>query len=162
MTDVTVTQADRNAAANGVLRRLAYQCGGMQSWMEPAVASMRRGEQDDHPDIQDFARHRIAALADAQEEAVAWMERHDYGDGEVEIHWHVADSQIGRHIAKYQKDQHGKTLFPLYTHPPAQDVEALVSALEWIERGDGIGGPDAELKCAAIARTALANFRSKP
>lgn len=120
MTDVTVTQADRDAAANGVLRRLAYQCGGIQSWMDPAVASMRRGEQDDHPDIEDFARHRQAALADAQGEAVAWKNYAEDGD------WWLTDEQE-------PPDSCERSVL-LYTHPPAQDVEALVEAAWQAER----------------------------
>jgi hypothetical protein len=38
----------------------------------------------------------------------------------------------------------------------AREIERLRGALEKIATGEGIGGPDAELQCADIARAALA------
>lgn len=59
--EVTVTQADRDAAAVNVLRRLIAQHGGHeQPWMDASTAAMRMGEQDNHSEVQAFARHRLA------------------------------------------------------------------------------------------------------
>ena len=62
---VDVTQADRGAAADSVLERLRQGHGGLMQWMVDATDSMRRGEQDGHWEIQAFARHREAAIAEA-------------------------------------------------------------------------------------------------
>ena len=58
MTDIT--QADREAAAQNILRRLIAQHGGELPWMDASTMSMRMGEQDNHPEVQAFATHRIA------------------------------------------------------------------------------------------------------
>lgn len=55
-----VTQADREDAAAGILARLIQIHGGEQPWMDASTQSMRLGEQDDHPEVQAFARHRLA------------------------------------------------------------------------------------------------------
>ena len=83
-----VTQADREAAADAVLRWLAFQHGGEQVWMVAAVGSIRKGEQDDHEEVQALARHRHEAQAPLVEALRAargalqgmldsWLDYHD-------------------------------------------------------------------------------------
>jgi hypothetical protein len=60
MEQVEVIQADREAAASSVVRRLKHQYGCELPWMDASTASMRMGEQDLHDEVQAFARHRIA------------------------------------------------------------------------------------------------------
>lgn len=70
-----VEQMDRDAAADSVLRRLIAHHSGQLPWMDASTASMRMGEQDSHPEVQAFARHRIEALSSQDERAtiVAWL-----------------------------------------------------------------------------------------
>ena len=53
-----VIQADRDAAADGIRRRLE-RANGKWAWIDAAVAEFRDGDADDAYDIQAFARHRI-------------------------------------------------------------------------------------------------------
>ena len=61
--EVKVTQADRDAAAANILARLIMRHGGEQQWMDASTHSMRMGEQDNHWEVQAFARHRATATA---------------------------------------------------------------------------------------------------
>lgn len=84
-TRVEVVRGDREMAASNILRRLIYQHGGEQSWMDASTQSIRMGEQDDHWEVQAFARHRIAFAAppSGEREAVAIsiaQERHGSHD----------------------------------------------------------------------------------
>ncbi|WP_341209840.1 hypothetical protein [uncultured Sphingomonas sp.] len=100
MTDATplaseqITQEDREAAASNIKRRLVWQHGGEQQWMDASTASMWMGEQDDHDEVQAFARHRIAALsatpAPSDQDA-------SQAQGEVE---RVAQALFGKDAAK--------------------------------------------------------------
>ena len=105
MDKIEVTDADREAAAAVLHDNLGWY----------RAAPVRAGEMDNDSVVQAFARHRLATRTDAT--PVAWMyehpdrecggteiwpERHEYGDGWTET--------------------------PIYTHPPATDVAALVEA----------------------------------
>ncbi len=64
---VAVNQADREAAADlAMLTLVAAQ--GQQPWMAAACDRLRRGEVDNSDEVQAFARHRLAALADQRDE----------------------------------------------------------------------------------------------
>ena len=70
MTDVVVTQADRDAASRFVegycrIDRYTYSARRM----------VVIGDWDDHPMVQDFARHRIASEAAAVERAAAYHDK---------------------------------------------------------------------------------------
>lgn len=51
-----VSQAARDFAADEVLRRLTASHGGQSRWMVEAVASIRTGQQDGHPEVQHHAQ----------------------------------------------------------------------------------------------------------
>jgi hypothetical protein len=68
-----VEEVDREAAADGALARLVgsgpYPSCPPQVWMVAAVKPIRMGALDDHPDVQAFARHRLAARLEGKREA---------------------------------------------------------------------------------------------
>jgi len=107
MDKIEVTQADRKAAAS-------YH---NQRGERVTADFITKGERDDGYLVQAFARHRLATRTDAT--PVAWTY--------VSKHWPLGS--LGQ--PKYKPDdqvQDGWTEVPLYTHPPATDVAALVEA----------------------------------
>lgn len=157
MSDVTVTQADELAAEN--------------AW--PNIRAFLQGEREEPGLIDAFARHRSTH---AQAEPVVWM--YERG-GETVFLVEQLRGGVLRSVT-------GWTETPLYAHPPAQDVAALVeqvaNALDGViaafpsyrtrnGKSVSIEASDGE-KCWIIhddvrndainARAALASFRSKP
>jgi hypothetical protein len=63
-TPIVVTQADRDAAADYADQHMATHV----SWQKSAIEALRKGERDDHPLVQAFARHRITTEANHAEE----------------------------------------------------------------------------------------------
>jgi len=96
MVEVTVTQRDRDAAADAVK---AYRDSKNNDWQ----ARIRRGECDDGYMVQAFARHRASA-PDA--EPVAWMY-------EREGRRHVSPTRVTSSRDAF----YGWTETPLYTNP---------------------------------------------
>lgn len=94
-------------AAIATADRLAKRMGGRFALFEPCSTSPAAEP------LEEPAADAVEAVASRK--PLVWMERHVYGDGEIEIHFYPADSDVGQHIAKYQQDEHGKTVFPLYT-----------------------------------------------
>ena len=68
MGEVKVTQDDRDAAANAWARRFG------KSHFEDEIMDIFEGRNDQHPLVQDFARHRQAAEKAQQERDAAYIE----------------------------------------------------------------------------------------
>jgi len=120
MSDVQVTQEDRDAAAN---------------YIEPLnghilAANIRLGLVDGHMAVQAFARHRLATRPAPAGEPVAWMYAHP---------------KFGCYTDIKRRFTHpGWTETPLYTCP-ALDVDGLVEKVaraihDTIENDDDSGG----------------------
>ena len=142
-TDATqVTQADRESAADNVLRRLRFSHGGLSSWMEEACNSIRRAEQDDHPEVQAFARHRetTTATLTAQVEALtaerdALRERHAIAEAELTANeQEVTRLQIA--LARYG-DRVRMANAPAELQETIDTALATVAALASTSEGEG-------------------------
>lgn len=83
-----ILQIDREAAADGCLRRLEQSHEGWQLWMSEAVQPIREGQQDDHYDVKAFASHREQAtrkLVEALQGFMNDLERRKSMYGEAAI-----------------------------------------------------------------------------
>jgi len=106
------SQEAREAAAANILARLKFQHGGEQPWMDASTMSMRMGEQDDHWEVQAFAKfeddvlERAACAADAV--GLRLSDADNAGNDEAEEAWHGGCQHGARSAARSIRNLKGR------------------------------------------------------
>jgi len=113
----------------------AFELGGEHAfdWLEDHADRWPQPERATHDPYAHADGSRECRPVEEREKPIAWRE-----DDSGTWLYHEADSELGRHIAKHQKAFHGKTLFPLYTHPqsdPDAEKRGMMKVVEFLEKG---------------------------